>query len=162
MSATAAPSDAAPALDREALEAECAVFARHLAGVDPPAYVVATYLRAHEPGRNGPLASPDEEEDPLVHFARGGAWSVRLADAWAAAFDRAGPLRRKLILLLAILESGKESDVVDRIGPGEAGAFVRGAFLRAFSFAATLAAAAVVIGPRALVWGRRAAGSEES
>lgn len=147
-------------LDRAALQAECALFARHLAGLEPTSYVAEQYVRAHEPGRNGPLTSTDDEDDPLVMFAHGGTLSLRLADVWAATFDQTGPLRRKLVLLLAILESGRESEVVDRIGPGSLGAFVRGTILRFASFALTLAAAFVVIGPRALVWGRRPSATE--
>lgn len=162
MSSSPTPVDSSLDLERAALEAECAVFARHLAGLEPSPYVVAQYLRAHEPGRNGPNTSTDDEDDPLLLFARRGATSARLADVWAATFDRTGPLRRKLILLLAILESGRDSEVVDRVSPGDLGAFVRGTLVGLVSFALTLVAAAVVIGPRALVWGRRTSGAAAS
>lgn len=162
MSSSPADVLAAPDMDRAGLEAECVTFTRHLAGIEPSPYVVATYLRAHEPGMRGPIRTTDDEEDPLVLFARGGAAACRLADVWAARYDRNGPLRRKLVLLVAILESGRESDVVDRIGSGEAGAFVRGAVLRGLSFLVTLVVAFVVVGPRALVWGRRDAEANES
>ncbi|MFN8178462.1 MAG: hypothetical protein U0167_11045 [bacterium] len=133
---------------------------RHLAGVAPSPYVVAQYVRAHEAGRSGPVRSVDDEDDPLVLAARGGPFGARLADAWAAAFDRTGPLRRKLVLLLALLESGRESDLLDRPGAGGISAFLRATTFRAAGYGLTLLAATFVVGPRVLVAGRRSRGTE--
>jgi hypothetical protein len=146
--------------DRAALEAECAVLTRHLAGIAPSPYVVAQYLRAHEAGRYGPVRSVEDEDDPLVLAARGGRVGARLADAWAAAFDREGPLRRKLVLLLALLESGRESDLLDRPGAGGIAAFLRATTFRSVGYVLTLLVATFVVGPRVLVAGRRSRGAE--
>jgi len=147
--------------DRATLEAECDVLARHVAGLEASPAVRAKYVQAHEAGRRGPLRSPDDEDDVLVHVARGGPLRARLADAWAAVFDRGGPLRRKLVLLVAILESGPASALLDRPDPGGLSAFVRASGWRAGGFALAFLAAAVVIGPRWLLAGRGAREAEK-
>ncbi len=157
---TAVAAGGAPdAADRETLEAECALLVRHLAGLPASPAVTAAYVRAHEAGSFGPLRSTDDEDDVLVQIARGGPWPLRFADAWAAAFDRHGVLRRKLVLALAILESGPDSERIDVPAPGGYAAFARALVVRGAAFAALLLAAAFVIGPRWMLGGR---GSREA
>jgi NADH dehydrogenase len=148
------------AATREVLEAECTVLCRHLAGLDASPYVRAKYVEAHGEGRHGPLRSSDDEDDVLVQFARRGPFAARLADAWAAAFDREGPLRRKLVLLVAILESGRESESLDRPDPGGLASFGRASAWRLLAFAAAVAVAAVVVAPRWFVLGRSGRGTD--
>jgi len=67
-------------------------------------------------------------------------------------FSRGGTLRRKLVLLLAILEStGETSAVVDTPDEGTASRFVLEAFVRCVSFPAVVLLAAVWLGPRHLL-----------
>ena len=135
-----APTEGAPEADASVLEREASVFTRHLIGEEPPAYVTAKYVAAHGPGREGPGSG---EGDALVALARRGPFAARLADAWSALFDRGGPLRRKLVLLVALLEStgatAARVDTPDRGGP--AGFFVRAA-LEGLVFAGTVLFAA--------------------
>lgn len=97
------------------LSVECEVFCRYLAGFEPPPYVVLKYIEAHESGRNGPIVRSDDAlEEALVRLARRGVVSARAADAYASVFRPSGTLRRKLVLLLAILETfGPTSARVD-------------------------------------------------
>jgi len=130
----------APPADSSVLEREASVFTRHLIGEEPPAYVTAKYVAAHGAGRNGPGSG---ERDSLVTLARRGPFAARLADAWSALFDRGGPLRRKLVLVVALLESTGETaarvDTPDRGGP--VGFFVAAA-LAGLVFAGTVLFAA--------------------
>lgn len=88
---------------RNALDAECDVFTRHLLGRQANDYVRAKYRAAHA---GIPLLTARGAFDAfLVRFARRGRFRARLADAHAAVFLPASTLRRKLIALLAILEA---------------------------------------------------------
>ena len=85
------------------LERECRVFTRHLIGSDPGDYVTARYVDAH---RVRPGFAPHSRLDLfLCSFAGASPVTARLADAWAAVFAPGSTLRRKLVLLLAMLES---------------------------------------------------------
>ena len=141
---------------RATLVEECALFVPHLAGLPASPYVIAKYVQAHEAGQHGPLRSTDDEDDVLVAFARRGPGSLKLAEAWAALFDRSGPLRRKLVLLLALLESGVESEQIDRPDPGGYAAFTRSLLWRGATFLVTLVIALFVVGPRWILSGGRA------
>ena len=100
---TAMPAAASPA----ELERECDVFVRHLlrCGADP--YVRAKYSAAHAAL---PALQPNDAFDAfLVRFATRGPVFVRLADAYAGMFAHASLLRKKMVLLVAILETSQPS-----------------------------------------------------
>lgn len=85
----------------EPLAAEFAVFARYLGTRTPPPRAVAAYLRAHASvGESG-----DRFDAWLVGFARRSAMACGLADSYARLVRPYGTLRRKLTLVLAVLES---------------------------------------------------------
>lgn len=91
---------------------ECATLARYLMGRDAPELVVRAYQRAHGVCEIDRPAGPLDRA--LMTFARGGPGFARAADALAAFCCRAGVLRRKVVLLVAILESfGATSDAID-------------------------------------------------
>lgn len=106
LDAPTAPGVAArpgPADPPDVLAAECTVFTRHLLGVAPVPAVVEAYVRAHAASpRFRPATAFDQQ---LVAAARRGPRRARLADAHARLLDPAGLLRRKLVLLLALLET---------------------------------------------------------
>lgn len=98
---------------------ECRTFARHLLRVNPDEYVRRKYAEAHEvlPG----LSAPDRFENMLVRFARAHRILAAVADAYARVFLPDGLLRRKLVLLLALLETSSPSAaLVDREVGGSA------------------------------------------
>jgi hypothetical protein len=105
------------------LERECAAFCRYLVDEGPSAGVLGHYRRAHE---LGVLASSGEGFDgALVGVARCGGLLTRAADAHARRFAPAGLLRRKLVLLLALLETDARShERVDRVSPGSRAGFL--------------------------------------
>lgn len=85
------------------LQRECRVFTRHLIGQVPGDYVTGRYLDAH---RVRPDFTPHSRFDRfLCGFARRSPVMARFADAFAVVFAPGSVLRRKLVLLLAMLES---------------------------------------------------------
>jgi hypothetical protein len=98
------------------LARECNVFSRYLVGRRPDKYIQEKYAEAH---RVTPDYGYESRFDRvLVDFAAGGPRSAGLADAYACLFARQSALRRKLILLLAIIEScAPERGFLDAIEP---------------------------------------------
>lgn len=84
------------------LVGECARLCTYLVGSEPDAYVTRKYVEAHERlhPRLGGAAGPDA----MVALARRGAHAAGLVDAYTRVFRRESLFRRKLILLVAILE----------------------------------------------------------
>ncbi len=93
-----APSDASD----DEIDGECTVFVRHLLGRMPDRGTLDAYRKAV---RGVAVLSPGSARDEAVlRFARRGVLATRLADSWAAIFDRKSALRKRLIMLLGILE----------------------------------------------------------
>lgn len=82
---------------------ECRVFTQHLLGRDPDDYVIATYRSAV--AGMPELCADSRFDETLLSFARIHPWGAKIADAYASLFLRAGALRKRLVLLLAILET---------------------------------------------------------
>jgi hypothetical protein len=129
----------------EELGAECLIFTRYLIDTDPSSEVVTAYQRAHEvsavapPGGRGPL------DRALLRVAHLGPGFARAADGYAAAFAKRSLLRRKLVLLVAILESRQHTAVVlDTAVPGSRAAWV-------FTTGFQIAGCALVVGLATLV-----------
>ncbi len=92
---------------RSLLASECDALCEYLVGCGPPAALREHYIRAHELGRVG--AAAGRIDRLLVTLARGGSGAAALADSVAVVAARRGLLRRKLVLLLALLESSRET-----------------------------------------------------
>lgn len=106
---------------RAALAAECGVFCRYLVDRDAPPGEVAAYQRTHERGTVEAGVVSTSVDRALLRFARTAPALARTADAYAAVFAGASLLRRKLVLLLAILESrGPTTDALDTARPDRA------------------------------------------
>ena len=135
------------------LTRECLVFTRYLLGIAASAEIVASYRRAHEVSR---VDRADSRMDvALVRCARSGPAWTRLADAYAGVFAASGSLRRKLVLLVAILESRPET--ADDLDLADGTTRTR-ALLRAFGAATrwllTLGLAMLVV-PFVFAWPQR-------
>lgn len=102
-------------MSEAALEAECGRLTRYLLGEAPSSYVVACYLRAH---RASPAFAPQDAFDRVALRLAAAPLGAPLADAHARLFAPTSTLRRKLVLLLAILETSAPSfRRVDAPGP---------------------------------------------
>jgi hypothetical protein len=89
--------------DEVELERECDVLARHLGASAGDAYVRAQYRAAHEAGVVE-LPGTTRFERAVVRVARTMPLLLRSLDAHARVFAPSSLLRRKLVLVLAILE----------------------------------------------------------
>lgn len=133
-------------VERGELERECAVFGRYLCGAEPDEYVRGKYVAAHELGVVE-LPGTTRVERAVVALARKGPWLARAMDSQARILGNGSLVRRKLVLLLALLESRSPSaEALDAPTPGSAlGMFARLAWLAAaFAFAALLGALLLV------------------
>jgi hypothetical protein len=138
-------------------EAECAVFCRYLTGRQPPEPVLAQYVRAHA-RRDTTLEPADPIHDALLlRIARRGAVAASFADSYASLFAKRSVLRRKLILLLAILEStGSTHAWVDSVTTPSRSLFLLRSAAAVGAFAIRALAVAVVVLP--LAFSRRLLG----
>jgi hypothetical protein len=82
---------------------ECEVFASYLTGLKPQTYVLERYSDAHR--KVASYTACGQFDRFLLRFANAGPVCTKLADSYARLFAPASTLRKKLILLLAILES---------------------------------------------------------
>ena len=88
---------------RPDLDAECRVFTRYLVRLEADDYIATKYREAHR--RLDLEVEPGSFEERLLRRAALGPRRTRLADAYSRIFLPRSALRRKLVLLLAILES---------------------------------------------------------
>lgn len=88
----------------EALERECEVFVRYLSGAAPSDYVRERYAAAHAAGVVDPPGGATKFDAFVVVLARAGVFVTRALDAHSRVFANGSLLRRKLVLVLALLE----------------------------------------------------------
>jgi hypothetical protein len=133
-----------------ALAAECEVFTRYLIDRQAPADVVSAYLRAHVVSAVGASGSPRALDHAVMRVARLGPRFARVTDAFAALFVRGGLLRRKLVLLVSILESrGDTAALIDLARPGSRVAWAVEVVARGVLSVIFLVAAAALVVPLA-------------
>jgi NADH dehydrogenase len=102
--ATVEGSSAVAPGDVATINRECEVFAHYLIGQPPTDYIREQYemaTLARDLANDSKFIAFDRT---TLRFARRSVFFTRVADAYCAIFHRRGILRRKLILLLAILE----------------------------------------------------------
>jgi len=102
--------------ETDRLSRECAVFCAYLCGLKPSAYLLAKYADAHS---KVPDFHPRARFDRLlVALAATGPRWARLADTYARVFAPRATLRKKLILLVALLEASAAHAVLDMVDSG--------------------------------------------
>lgn len=132
--------------DAHQLERECSVFTRLLVGEAATPSIIAKYREAHTVLEGCVPASALDRR--LTAVASGGAARARMADAYARLFAPDTAFRRKLVLLLAILETSPPFHArIDRTEPrGPAMTIVRLALAGGVGALAALAGV-VLFGP---------------
>ena len=133
------------------LEHECALFARHLTSLPPSNYVTAKYVAAHAQGLVE-LPAGDALDALLVRVAARGRARAAVADAYSRFSRPGGTLRRKLVLLAAIMESAPATyHAFEPPPPGRASLTIGRIALHGVIFGFVLVASVLVLGP-AHVW----------
>jgi hypothetical protein len=131
---------------QEPLDRECVTFARYLTGQVPTGYVLGKYRDAHV--RSSPFQGiPTAFEDWLVRAARSGTFGISLVDAYTAVFLRKALVRKKWVLLIAILESSPAMSYFDSPDVARRGIVVARLSLRCMAFALALCVSVVIVGP---------------
>lgn len=128
------------------LERECRSYTRYLTGQAPTRYVIEKYSDFHQ--KMGAAEGRDRFDCFLVRTsARGPLWA-RLADSYGSVWRKNSPVRKKLVLTLALLESASPSfEDLDRSpGGGWPGVMLRLA-LGSLSYAGSLAASFALFTP---------------
>src|SRR6266540_5451658 len=87
------------------LDEECTVFCRYLINETPGRYVLNKYREGHEANPALRASNSDGPEELLVQMAKKGPFFANLVDAYTSRFSRFSVFRKKLVLLIAILES---------------------------------------------------------
>jgi NADH dehydrogenase len=103
------------------LENECRAFAAYLVGTPPSPYLAERYAMAAQTHGLAPDEGFSCFDRASLKLARRGGMFARCADAYCAVFCRNGALRRKLVLLAAILEHvAPTNEAFDRVDPSSA------------------------------------------
>ena len=97
------------AIDFQALDRECSVFCRYLIGQNPNDYIRKKYRDANLSHAFDPGNPSHPFDDFLVAIAGISPWTTRMIDVYTLFFQRSSVIRKKLVLLLAILESAAPS-----------------------------------------------------
>jgi hypothetical protein len=128
------------------LERECRSYAEYLAGRPPDEYVIGKYIECHEIGRIAPAS--DAFDAFVTACAARSPFLARIADAYASRFLKYGSLRKKLVLVLALLECSRGTfEVLDRVDPGGVPGTIARLAWRVFVFAGALALSLVLFPP---------------
>jgi len=90
---------------REALNKECEAFSYYLLRQHPNAYVRGKYLEAHQANLDLQAGYRNMFDLFLLAVAVKSVWLAKMADSYSSIFSRGCLLRKKIVLLLAILES---------------------------------------------------------
>ncbi|MCI0557750.1 MAG: hypothetical protein MN733_04590 [Nitrososphaera sp.] len=85
------------------MDEECKALGQYLLGCRPNDYIVAKYREAHRVNKTFQSVCPFDTF--LMAVATRGVLATTLVDSYTSLFFRRAVLRRKLILLVAILES---------------------------------------------------------
>lgn len=138
------------------LARECRAFTRHLLGWPADAATLEAYRRAIATVPE--LAPAGPRDRALLALARKGWMAARIADAWAALFARSSALRKRLVMLLAILESrSPTSTAIDRPLGGSSPLAIAAITGRGLVAIAVLALAIVTVSPVVALARRRGA-----
>jgi hypothetical protein len=126
------------------LEDEAHAFSLALISAAPDAYVAAQYARAHQ---HLPLQPGTPFDRVLLALAARGPWAFRAADGYARIFAPTSALRRKLSVLVAILEAASPSDAAFASAEKPRAAVIVQLLLTGVGFALLLGVGVIVLAP---------------
>ena len=93
-----------PESDVAELETECRLYCRYLIGETPNDYVVEKYALYHSRNDARATLAEDRFDSLLLRLSRISRLTTGLVDAYTSVFRKHSVVRKKLVLLLAILE----------------------------------------------------------
>jgi NADH dehydrogenase len=131
-----------------ALDEECKVFCRYLVNLQPNAYILEKYREGNKKSKIEQTSTSERFDRILVSISKFGRGPIKLADSYSRIMAKRSIFRRKLILLLAILETCqpyyRHLDTIDSCG--RFSLFMR--FLKnSLGFAVAFLFSALLLGP---------------
>lgn len=139
---------------RARLDRECTAYARYLTGQAVTAYVLGKYADAHHRHPELNAATAPRFDRFLLSVAGAHSLGTWLVDAYTAVFLKSAVVRKKWILLVAILESAAPTDrFFDRPDPGGLVAAVARLGWRGVTFVVGLLVSSVLFLPVQLLAG---------
>ncbi len=135
------------------LKKECALFTHYLIGRGPDEYVQKKYIKAH----NISIYERDAGlfDSLLIKAANRNEFILKLADSYTSIFYKNAVLRKKLVLMLSILECCNSTyGDVDRGNEGPVSIMLAQLAQRTFFFIVTLAAGYLLFSPLKLITAR--------
>jgi|SRR5687767_13465806 len=100
-------------MNQKALERECSVYTRYFIRREPTSYIARKYLHYHDLFTHPVPTSGRLLDNVLLALSRQGTLATRLADVYASRFAKTATLRRKLSLVLALLESSSLAPMLE-------------------------------------------------
>lgn len=130
------------------LDTECAVFSKYLVHQIPTPYILAKYREAHQASPKLARPHPSPFDNVLVELSRKHTATTKLVDAYTALFFRDAMVRKKMVLLLAILESSAPTyPIFDQPDAGGGRLFLLRFVIHGILFAFALVLASVMLLP---------------
>jgi hypothetical protein len=128
------------------LDRECLAIARYLTGQTPNAYVLGKYRDAH--ARHPRLEARAPADRFLLRIARSSPAGAWLVDCYTALFCRTASIRRKSVLVVALLESSAPAgDYFDAPETASVPRLVSRLAVRGVLFGAGVAGSMVLLAP---------------
>lgn len=129
------------------LDGECSKFCTYLINQPPGKYVMEKYQEAHRSGKS-PDTGSSAFDNLLVRIAKMNPFFTKLTDVYTSFFMKRAVFRKKLILLLAILESCPPSfNYVDSVIPSGKVMLFSGIAVRVLSYAFSLILSIIIFMP---------------
>ena len=117
------------------LREECIVLSKYLIKLQPSKYIVEKYIDAYRSVNLHSTNIHSEFDEFSLILAKKHVILLKLADVYTAVFYRTSLLRKKLVLLLAILESCAETyPLIDHVEEYSKFVFYTRCFLRSLVF----------------------------
>ena len=139
------------------LDAECSLFADYLIRKSPNAYVLEKYREAHKTSEAFRELVLDPFDAFLLSISRWHPLGLRIVDSYASWFFRRSVVRKKMVLLLAILECCPPTysffDSPDSPSPS---AFCAQMLKQGIIFALSIVLGLALLAPVQVVWIARA------
>ncbi|WHZ24622.1 MAG: hypothetical protein OJF47_003734 [Nitrospira sp.] len=130
------------------LNRECELFSEYLIDLRPSDYVLRKYQEAHHLGHPSVGRSVQRFDHILMRLALRHVFSLRLADTYSGLFYKEALLRRKLVLLLAILECSPDAfDRLDRPDLHAQSTLYRRLVIKGVTLVATALLAVLLLAP---------------
>ncbi len=130
------------------LDQECIAFSNYLINQEPNSYVMDKYREAHRASETLRNLKPDPFDSLLLNLCRMSGVTAKLVDSYSSLFLRRSVVRKKMVVLLAILESCAPTyTIFDTTDPGGILTHLARMIAQGFMFCVSVVLAMVLLMP---------------